>query len=741
MRGFQRFPSQKRAAAPRRPGNLPLELNRFIGRQPELRDIRDQLDQHRLVTVTGVGGVGKTRCALAVAAQVQERFCDGVWLVEPAMLHDPRLLDHAVVEALELTDQTDRPPRTVLTEALADREMLLVLDGFDQLVDDAAGLVRALLRRAPGLRVLATGRRPLGLAGERITALAPMSAPDPRHHEGSGPPPLGEAAELFADRAAAVLPGFTVRDADRRTVAEVCHRLEGIPLALELAAGRLRSLSCGQVLQRLDDRFRLLTGGSRGAPPHHQTLRTAIGWSHELCTPPERLLWARLSVFAGSFDLEAAEYLCSGPGLPADEVVEVLDELVAQSVVIREQHGTEVRYRMLDTLRDYGADWLAATGDTARLRRRLRDWCTGLVTWCELEWFSPRQVQAAGRIEGELPNLRAALECALEDDDPRVALYLTGALWFYWAGCGRLAEGRHWLTRALAAEADEPGPPDEEVRLRALWVLGYVSVLQGDTAGALAALHECREAAAHCGNARAAAYAEHRIGCLALVNDDLEAAERMLGDALERYQEIGELNSHVLMGRVELAMAVAFNGDMPGAVRHCEEVREICAEHGERWVLNYALYVLGFAAFSRGEAEEARRLLAESLAGGRAFRDPVVSVLAVEALALVMVSAGEAAEAALLQGAAGRLWKSVGLPLFGSRHFNEPHIRCARRARELLGAARYEEYRQEGARLTAEEAVNRALRAVDPPAAEGARRPAGPEVSGRSTPRPAARRR
>jgi predicted ATPase len=707
MRGFHRFQSQGRHSGHRRPGNLPAELNRFIGRRAELAELEARLAGHRLVTVTGVGGVGKSRCALALAARVQERFCDGVWLVEPAALHDPELLEHAVVEALELTDQTRRAPRSVLIEHLAERETLLVLDGFDPLAAQAAGLVRELLRRAPRLKVLATGRRPLGVAGEQIVPLSPMAAPDPGDRPADGPAELGDAAELFADRAAAVVPGFAVDDANRRTVAEICHRLEGIPLALELAAGRLRSLGAGQLLQRLDDRFRLLTGDSHGAPAHHQALRTAIGWSHELCTPRERLLWSRLSVFAGSFDLEAAEYLCSGPGLPSDEVLEVLSELVAQSVVIREDDGGTVRYRMLDTLRDYGATWLAATGDRERLRRRLRDWCTGLVTWCELEWFSPRQGRVAARVEGELANLRAALECALEDEDPRVALYLTGTLWFYWAGCGRLAEGRHWLGRALEAGQESP---DEEVRLRALWVLGYVAVLQGDTVGALSALHECQEGAQRAGNARAAAYGLHRTGCLALISDDMERAERLLRDCLERYRAIGELNSNVLMGQVELGMAMAFRGDLAGAVRLCEEVRDICEDHGERWARNYALYVLGFAALTRGDTGTARELLAECLTAARMFQDPVVSVLAIEVLALLAVLDGDAVEAAVLQGAAGRLWRSVGLPLFGSHYFNEPHIRCERQARERLGARRYAECVREGARLPAEAAVARALR-------------------------------
>lgn len=711
MRGFQGSepPARETARGTRpgacRPGNLPSELTRFIGRSAEVSALTAALTEERLVTVTGVGGVGKSRCALQAARLLQERFCDGVWLVELTGLRDPELLEHAVVEALGVTDQSGRPPLTVLLEQLAGRRMLLVLDGVEHLVEPTAALAHELLRRVPGLRVLATGRRPLGIVGERLYPLAPMTAPGPASPEPARVS-LGEAAWLFADRAAAVLPGFTITLENRRVVAELCHRLDGIPLALELAAGRLRTLSLEQTLQRLDDRFRLLVGGGAGAPPQHQTLRTAMGWSHELCTPQQRLLWARLSVFAGHFDLEAAEYVCSGPDLPADEVLDVLTELVAQSVVSREEAPSGVRYRILDTVRAYGADWLAATGDTDRLRRRHRDWCTGLVTWCELEWFSPRQSEVARRVHDELPNLRAAFEFALEEDeDARFGLYLAATLWFCWVACGRLAEGRHWLDRALALGTDH-----EDTRLRALWALGYVAVLQGDTVAALTALHECREAAERTGNARAVAYSLHHSGALALINDEAGEAEALLRAAMARYEEIGELNSNVLMGRVKLAMARAFQGDIQSAAALCEEVREVCEEHGEQWARSYALHVLGFAAWTRGDTAGARKILEESLPVNYAFRDLVGTVFALELLAGITASEGDAAEAAVLQGAAARLWRSVGMPLFGSEYFNDPHARSAQQVAERLGRARFRACLREGERLDTDAAVARALR-------------------------------
>ncbi|WP_285566064.1 AAA family ATPase [Streptomyces sp. RTGN2] len=721
------------AQTPCHPGNLPAELNRFVGRDGELADLARLLEESRLVTVVGVGGVGKSRLVTRAAALLEKRYCDGVWLVELSAVHDPALLEHALVDALGLSDHTNSPPRTTLLEHCAERRLLLVIDGFEHLVDACAELVRDLLRRAPRLRVLAAGRLPLELDGEAGYPLATMNDED--------------ALLLFTERAASVQPDFRLTEHTRAAARELCRRLDGIPLALELAAGRLRALSTEQVLQRLDDRFRLLTGGSRSALARHQTLRTAIGWSHELCAPEQRLLWARLSVFAGQFDLEAVEYICSGPDLPADSVLDVLSGLLSQSVVLREDSAAGTRYRMLDTVREYGAEWLTATGDTDRLRRRHRDWFLGLATWCELDWFSPRQAEAAARVESELPNLRRAMECSLEcPEEAHLAQYLAGTLWFLWVGCGRLSEGRHWLDHVLEEET-----PYDSSRLKALWVLGYVAVLQGDPVGAISALTECREEAELTGDAVASAYAVHRTGCLALVTDDMARADELLQEALVRYRELGELNSNVLMAQVELAMAVGFQGDLDRAVVICEEVRDICEDHGEQWTLSYALYVLAFASLQRGRPGRARELLGKSLAISHTFHDRLGTVLALELLALVTVVEGDAAEAAVLQGAAEQIWPSVGLPLFGSAYYGGPRARCEELSRHELGEARYASGRRAGRQLGMDAVVARALadrsgareaeggpEGQDPPGlpsqAGKTRKPAASPASGRGGP-------
>ncbi|MGW8375834.1 AAA family ATPase [Streptomyces sp. ODS28] len=712
---------QDPTADSRTPGNLPASLNRFIGREAELARLCAALEAERLVTVTGVGGVGKSRLVLHAAERVQDRFFDGVWLVDLSALRDEGLLDYAVAEALGLSDSSGRSPRTVVQRHLRDKRALLVLDGCEHLAAECAELTDTLLRGAPGLRVLAAGRRPLELVGERLHTLAPM--------------PADEAVALFTERAVAVLPDFTVSGAaDRGAVAELCRRLDGIPLALELAAAQLRALSVEQIAHRLDDRFRLLTGQSRNAVPRHQTLRTAIGWSHELCSDPERLLWARLSVFSGDFDLEAAEYLCSGgPELPVEEVLPVLAQLVAQSVVVRdgrEGPSGQARYHLLDTVREYGAQWLEELGESERLRRRHRDWYLGLATWCELDWFSPQQAEVAARLEQELPNLRQALEHSLVcPEEAHLGQYLAGTLWFFWIGCGRLTEGQLWLDRALAMEGEQP-----EARAKALWVSGLASVVRGDTVSALGTLHECLELAGEEGDETAAAYATQMLGCLAVVGDDMARGKALLGDALDRFRALGELNTLVILAQVELAMAHAFDGELDQALALGEEARDIAAESGERWALSYALYVLAYTCMGRGEPERARRLSVECLAIKRELHDVLGMAMALEHLA-PLTAEHEPARAAEMLGAAVTGWRTVGTRRFGSRYFASASAGCRERVREALGEEAYERAYRRGVETGLTALVTREISECFADAAHrlGPEAPAGAQQRGRST--------
>ncbi|MEV4613684.1 AAA family ATPase [Kitasatospora sp. NPDC049258] len=704
-------PTAARGGAPA--GRLPADVTSFVGRRAELAALAGLLESARLVTVTGPGGVGKTRLALRGAAEADRAglFPDGAWPAEVSTVRDPLLLGHAVLNALGLTDATARPPVEVLVERLADRRLLLVLDGCEHLVGPCAELVDTLLRAAPGVRVLATSRQALGSAGEHLLPVAPLPVePTP----GGGP---AEAVALFVDRAAAVLPGFELTEGNRAEVALLCRRLDGIPLAVELAAGRLRALSVAQLNLRLDDRFRLLTGGVRTAPLRHRTLRTAIGWSHELCTMKERLLWARLSVFAGAFDLDAAEYLCAGEGIEAEDLLELIGELVGKSVLLREEGPNGVRFRMLDTLREYGGQWLRAGGEQHRLLRRHRDWYLGVATWGEVEWFGPRQAETAERTRLAHPNLRAALEFSLgEPGEEQLALVLAGTLWFYWVGSGHLGEGRHWLDRALAL-----APEPTEARAKALWVTGYMAILQGDLARALPALEECRRQALATGDDRALAYAVHRQGCAALIGDAPERAAELFEEALWHYNALGELNSNVLMAMFELGMAYLFLGDGDSGEVWIDRVRELAEEHGEQWAYAYALYALAYARWSVGEVRRARAYARECVRLNHLFRDLLGIVLAMDVLALLETEGpdGDLVEARVLQGAAHRIWQAVGKPFFGSRSFNGPHLECEQRARDGLTDQEFHEAFRLGGLLDLDAAVSRALGRGGRPGPEG----------------------
>ncbi|RYE39476.1 MAG: hypothetical protein EOP24_44140 [Hyphomicrobiales bacterium] len=354
-------------------GNLPFEITSFVGRRRELSEAKSLLATARLLTLAGMGGVGKTRLALRVAADTRRRFADGVWLIELSEVHDPSLLLDVVTSSLGIRDRTARPVEDALVEFLAARDTLLVLDNCEQVVEAVAGLVRILLQTCPGIRVLATSREPLGIGGEIVFRLPPLTNPD----TGQSHSLLGlakyDAVALFEQRAAAVVPGFELTEASCGTVTEICRRLEGIPLAIELAAARLRMMSLEQLLQRLTDRFTLLTLGERTAPSRQQTLRLSVDWSHELCTPLERMVWARASVFAGGFELDDAEGVC-GDGFTPAQVVDAVTSLVDKSVLLRGSLGTVVRFRMLETVREYGLDELRRSDDLETTRRRHREW-------------------------------------------------------------------------------------------------------------------------------------------------------------------------------------------------------------------------------------------------------------------------------------------------------------------------------------------------------------------------------
>jgi predicted ATPase/DNA-binding CsgD family transcriptional regulator len=689
----------------RQRGSLPIEVSSFVGRRREVSEAKKLLSANRFLTLTGVGGVGKTRLALRVAEQTRRAFEDGAWLVELAALQDSELVTRTVADALGICDHSARSPLDALVDSLKDKQLLLVLDNCEHVRDACAALTALLLDAVPGLRILATSRHALRIEGECVFPVPPLPLPDLEDMPSADGLIDNEAVSLFTERARAVASELKVDADDGATIARICHRLNGLPLAIEMAAVRMRVLTPEQILQRLQDRFRLLVGGNRSALPRHQTLRAVIDWSYALCSPDEQTLWLRASVFAGGFDLEAAQAVCGGDGIEREQVIDLVDGLVDKSILTRESPAARARFRMLDTLSQYGRHKLGDLGEELTLCRRHRDYYLRLAERNEKEWFGPTQADIFVRTRLEHDNLRAALDfCLASPGAVRVGQYLAGTLWFYWAGCGVLGEGRHWLDRALAAN---PNPSPE--RSKALWVNGYVSTLQGDVTSAVAMLEECRTYARQVGDEAALAYATHRLGCNALVGDDLRYAQELFEEAQARYLKLGEMNGNVLMAWNELAVAVAFQGDLDRAAALCEESRRIGEEHGEQWAHAYAIYTLALVALCRGDYDQAAVHVEDCLRAWRAFNDLLGIAMAIEVLAWSAVAQGAPDRAAILLGAAGKVWRSVGFPMFGSAYFGAPHQRCETTSRQAIGDQEFEAAFRNGMAYNIDDAIRYAL--------------------------------
>ncbi|MGK5552392.1 ATP-binding protein [Actinomadura kijaniata] len=697
-----------------RSGRLPAELTSFVGRREELAEVGRLLERCRLVTLMGPGGVGKTRLAVHAAARARDRMPDGVCFVDLAAVRGPGLLPLAVAEALGLPDQVPGALLDTLVAHLADRRMLLVLDTCEHLVDGCAILAEALLRSAPGLRVLATSRQPLDVAGEHTLMVAPLPCADPATATGVAAAPC-DSTLLFADRAAAVVPGWRVTDANRDAVAALCHRLDGIPLAIELAAVQLRALSVEETLQRLDSRI-LRIRGRRTTMSRHQTLRAAIEWSHELCTPGERLLWARLSVFAGDFDLATAEHVCCDadttdaadrPGdgaLPAAEVFDVLAGLVAKSVVLRVERDGATRYRMLDTLREYGAERLAELGDAERVRARAYGRFAALVRRAAGALATGEQAEWLDWAHREQANLRAQCEFALrhhsDDQMTRAALGMGRILTLQ----GLIGEARHWADRLLAERGPEPGPAGTELLALSAWL----AAVQNDLAVSRTLVDQAEERAHATGDTRALGYTHQVRGTIAVYSGHPEEAIGLLTEARRLHQAAGTADVLVPIGEVFLAQACLAAGDVPAALGHSAATAAAMGEAGEQWCRSYALCVHGLALLTTGDTDGAARDLRAALRVKRDLRDRLGIALALDLLGAAMIADGDGAGGARLLGAAERCRSATGMGLFGPHHGMLREL-VTGQARDLLGERGFEAACRDGRALDLDDAVAEAL--------------------------------
>ncbi|WP_105967780.1 helix-turn-helix transcriptional regulator [Streptomyces geranii] len=675
-------------------GNLPAALTTFVGRRQDIADLRRHLSASRLITLTGAGGVGKTRLALEVAAASATDFADGVWLVDLAPVRDPSLTVNALAAALGVPDLGTKPVVEQLAVFLARRSPLVVLDNCEHLVDACAELVHTLLSACPRLRVVATSRRTLGIYGEHVFAVPPL--------------PLDDSVELLRDRTTAVRPDFTVADANRAQVLRLCAALDGLPLAIELAAARLRTLTVGEAVNRLENRFALLATGSRAARPQQRTLRALVDWSHELCTPAERLLWNRLSVFAGDFGLDAAEAVCSGDGIHQDEVLDLLDQLVAQSVVLPTEREGLPRYRLLVTIRQYGRERLVEAGEEQRTLHRHQAFYLALAERIADGWYGPGQRESLARLRAEHADLRTVLDL---DCDPQATLALASALRFHWCEGGFLGEGRRWLEQALAA-APEPTP----ARARGLWVAAWVAVLQCDHAAAHKWLDEAAKLGERVGDQVVRAHVVSLRGTLALFGGRLTEAVSLLEEAVSAHMETGE-ETGVVYALILMATAQSHLGD-PRTTETCRRALALAERHDDRLVRTHAQWTVGYDAWVRGDLRVASAMIRAALENEQGFNDRLRVALMLEEFAWVTAADGGHQQAALLLGTARTLWRDTDTDIstFGP-HMVDQHARCEEGIVRVLGKAAYGAALDEGGRHGCpEEAITYALRTVPPSA-------------------------
>ncbi len=739
------FPPIRSLDNVRLPNNLPQQATSFIGRGKQVAEIKDALGKTRLLTLTGAGGNGKTRLALQVAADLLDGTGDGVWLVELAALPDPALVPQAVAAVLGIKEQAGQTAERTLADALKEKRLLLVLDNCEHLVAACAFLVSSLLRSCPGVSVLASSREPLNVSGEQIYRIFPLSLPDPKKTLTAKAVSEFEAVRLFSERAQAVQPSFAVSNANAPAVAQVCWRLDGIPLALELAAARVRSLSVDEINSRLDSRFRLLTGGSRTALPRQQTLRALIDWSYDLLTEQEKMLLCRLSVFAGGWTLDAAESVCCGSDIEDWEVLDLLTGLVDKSLVVTEQRGDQMRSRLLETVRQYAADRLLEGGNTAAARDCHRDYFLRQAEEADTGTRGPEQGQWLDWFEAEHDNLRAALDwCREQEAGAEPGLRLVKAMYRFWRVRGHLAEGRERLA-AAAGHAGARQHPLE--RASALRVASGLEQIQGNLTAARALAEEALAIFESTENARGGAGVLLTLGNVALMQDDLVAARAYYERGLPLYRRLGEQDG-VARALGNLGMIMLVQGDLAEAKVICEESLAFFRESGDRENTARALRNLGEIVSAQGEDTEARVRLEEAIAlfqqigtrseafvgslcllGAVALRegqtaearvrlgeglrlafeikDGWVGAEALEVWAKLCLAEGQAGEAAFLLAAATQTRRTLGVPnQASSQAALEADIAAVRAA---LGEADFGKAWAQGEQVTWEQAVEYAL--------------------------------
>ncbi len=659
--------------------DLPLEVTTFVGRRSDRTRIRELLGESRLVTLTGFGGIGKTRLALRMATELRRLF-ESVHVVALAGVTDPQDVPDEFATTLGLQGRSRQSATIATVEYLRSRTVLLVLDNCEHVIDVAAVMADTLLRTCPGVRILATSREPLRIQGEVEFPVAPLVVPSAT--TGTEPLQQYDAVRLFLDRAKAIDPDFALTEDNRAAVAAISRKLEGIPLAIELAAARLRAFTPSQLDAHLTDRWESLGKGSRAAPFRHQTMGACIEWSFDLCTPAERLLWAKASVFVDGFDLDAAEAVCSAPEDP-EPVEEILASLVEKSVVTasrRDAAGN--RYRMLPPIRNRGRAELARIGSKTAVGRRHRDYYLGLLSQAHEDWFGPRQLDWIGRLRQENGNVAKALTVSVTDPDgPDRGLRAGADLLEFGLVESRFQRGRSWLEEVLESGVGDPGIRARALRSACLW-----AVMQGDVDAATRLLEEGRALVAGLDGDAETLFVQAE-GFVALLTGDPARAAQLLDEARRGFATAGN-SRELAFCTALLALDHVLLGDLDGALDHHSACVALTEAVGETWLRSWSIWCAGLAQWARADSAAAHELMTESLRLKRLVGEPVGIAVLLDTLAWFTADR-DPERAAVLLGAAQNEWDrydaSPLLPGFGA-----PRSAATQMARSLLGDADFD---------------------------------------------------
>jgi len=594
--------------------NLPIQLTSFIGREKEIHEVEETLTTHRLVTLVGPGGTGKTRLSLQVAHELLKQYPDGVWFVELAPILDPLLVPRTTAVAIGLRDEPQRPVIDMLCDYLHEKNMLIVLDNCEHLVSACAQMTDRILRAAPNMHILASSREALGITGEMTYRVPSLGLPDLDHPPSIDSLTQCEAVRLFIDRAISATSTFSVTKENASSITRICHRLDGIPLAIELAAAKVRVLSVDQIARRLDDRFKLLAGGSRTALERHQTLRAAIDWGYNLLSPIEQTLFHRLSIFVNGWTLEAAESVCVVEATHSEgrsgDILYLLEQLINKSFVIKEESGSESRYHMLETIKQYANEKLVDAGESNTIRDRHLNYFLTLAETAEPHLIQPEQLEWLAQIEADYQNLRAALEWSLDKESPEASMRLCNALGRFWGFRGYWQEASGWISNALAKRMQIQSDRAKAAYVKTLYWDAHFAQARGELERARKSAEVSLALAQERADKKDIAIARYYVAFVGYLSDDNQDARPLAEQSLIEFQELQdpfwESRSYDVFGRIRVNL-----GEIKPSERILHKL-ELNRKAGERSNLADALFIYSVWHYTNDRIDEARKYAEEA---------------------------------------------------------------------------------------------------------------------------------